>query len=247
MSHQNQELVIITGHTSGLGHALLQRALKEGSYVIGLARRNLSLPYPRLQELSCDLSVTDLDVDDLLLALTSLCSSQKWTKVTLINNAGSMHPVGLLGQLSPREISASLMLNAIWPLQLCNWLVRMFPDQSLRLAHISSGAAKKPYEGWASYCVAKSGLRMLAQVFAGEAANSGADRLVIVYEPGVLDSPMQTELRDLNRAQFPAVERFRQMHATGQLVALESSAHQLWDLLSSEHLAPYFETRYAPS
>ncbi|WP_141733121.1 SDR family NAD(P)-dependent oxidoreductase [Oligoflexus tunisiensis] len=240
----NEHLVIITGHSSGLGRALLDICLQDKTYVVGIARRRVELQHPHLKQIQVDFSIMDYGIDQLLQPLAPILDAAAWQTVTLVNNAGTVQPVGLVGQLDARSIAASLHTNLTIPLQLSNWLLRRFPQQKLRIAQISSGAAHKPYAGWGVYCTSKAGLRMASQVMATEAEVSGCDLSLVIYEPGVLDTPMQDELRKSRVEEFPQVERFRQLHKSGQLVAPRDSAQELWQLLCDKDLPRLVETRY---
>jgi len=240
----NEHLVIITGHSSGLGRALLDHCLSEQTHVLGISRRRIDLLHPQLKQIQADLSAPDFDIDQALQALSIFLDADAWQTVTLVNNAGTVGPVGMMGQLEARLIASSLHINLTLPLQLCNWVLQRFPKQSLRLAQISSGASHKAYAGWSAYCSSKAGLRMAAQVMAAEAQISGRDLRVLVYEPGVLDTPMQEQLRRMKAEDFPQVDRFRQLKISGQLVAPQESARELWQLLGSKDLPAFLETRY---
>lgn len=240
-----EHLVIITGHSSGLGRALLDLCLQDQTHVLGIARRRLDLQHPHLRQIQADFAAQDHSIEHVLQPLSLLDpDANAWRSVTLVNNAGTVQPIGMLGQLDPAAVATSLHTNLTIPLQLSNWLLRRFPQQRLRIAQISSGAATKPYAGWGVYCTSKAGLRMAAQVMAAEAEAEGRDLSIVVYEPGVLDTPMQTELRRTTAEKFPQVERFRQLHSSGQLVAPVESARELWQILTRLDLPPYLETRY---
>ena len=238
-------LIIITGHSSGLGRALLAEASRTEAVIIGLARRSVDSSHSRLHQISCDLSAADLLLQEVFQPVADMLKSRAWTQVTLINNAGTIQPLGLLGQLRQTELDAAVRLNLNLPLSLCNWLVHEFPKASLRLVQISSGAAHKPYSGWSAYCSSKAALRMLGEVFAAESSLSTQDRRVLIYEPGVLDTPMQSLLRQCSAKDFPAVERFIRLHDEGHLVSAEDSASQLWLKLNSPLLPVFSETRYS--
>jgi benzil reductase ((S)-benzoin forming) len=240
-----EHLVIITGHSSGLGRALLDLCLKDQTHVLGIARRRLDLQHPRLRQIQADFGAQDHSIEQVLQPFSLLDSDENaFRTVTLVNSAGTVQPIGMVGRLDAGSIATSIHTNLTVPLQLCNWLLRRFPKQRLRLAQISSGASHKPYAGWGVYCSSKAGLRMASQVIAAEAEAAGRDLRVVVYEPGVLDTPMQTELRKETAENFPQVDRFRQLQITGQLVAPEDSARELWQILTSPDLPTYLETRY---
>ncbi len=241
----HQHLVIITGHSSGLGRALLDLCLQDEAHVLGIARRRVDLQHPRLSQIQADFSAVHQKPEDLLRSLAILDGDANvWDTVTLVNNAGTMHPVGMLGQLDASTIASSLHSNLTIPMLLTNWLLQRFPKENIRIAQISSGASHKPYAGWGIYCSSKAGLRMAGQVLAAEADAAGRDLRVLVYEPGVLNTPMQAELRQITVENFPQVERFRQLHEGGKLVAPLESARELWRHLTRPDLPRYLETRY---
>jgi NAD(P)-dependent dehydrogenase (short-subunit alcohol dehydrogenase family) len=80
------------------------------------------------------------------------------------------------------------------------------------------------------YCTSKAALFMLGQLLKSELAQRniwfGSVR------PGIVDTPMQAEIRALEPEDFPMVEQFRQYKATGALVTSELVAQYLeWLLL----------------
>jgi NADP-dependent 3-hydroxy acid dehydrogenase YdfG len=240
-----EHLVIITGHSSGLGRALLDHCFQDKVHVVGIARRSIALQHPRFRQIQADFSVRDHNIEQILQALSMIDPEENaWHTVTLVNNAGTVQPVGLVGQLDSAAIASSLHTNVTVPLQLSNWLLKRFAKKRLRIAQISSGAAHKPYAGWSVYCSSKAALRMAAQVMASEAEVTGRQLSLVVYEPGVLNTPMQEELRQTRSESFPQVERFRQLQASGQLVEPQASAQELWQILTRSDLPPYLETRY---
>lgn len=61
---------------------------------------------------------------------------------------------------------------------------------------------------------------------------SGAVR-VSAIAPGVVDTPMQAEIREAERADFPDVDRFRQLKEAGDLVSPEEAARKMWAAIES--------------
>jgi len=102
--------------------------------------------------------------------------------------------------------------------------------ENSRVVNISSGAAHQGISGWGMYCTSKAALFMLGQLLKDELAQRniwfGSVR------PGIVDTPMQAEIRALEPENFPMVEQFRQYKATGALVTSELVAQYLeWLLL----------------
>ena len=53
---------------------------------------------------------------------------------------------------------------------------------------------------------------------------------VISVAPGVVDTPMQDGIRDLDEVDFPNVQRFRDLKSEGILRSPDVVARELWDL-----------------
>ena len=81
--------------------------------------------------------------------------------------------------------------------------VRSRPGDGV-LVNISSGAAVKPYEGWAAYCVPKAAVEQLTRVVALEEAAPRPARGAVALSPGLVDTDMQAAIRASDEASFPA-------------------------------------------
>lgn len=119
--------------------------------------------------------------------------------------------------------------NVEGPLFLTQALLPNLVENS-RMVNISSGAAHQGIPGWGMYCTSKAALFMLGQLLKDELVQRniwfGSVR------PGIVDTPMQEEIRALKPESFPMVEQFRQYKATGALVTSELVAQYLeWLLL----------------
>jgi benzil reductase ((S)-benzoin forming) len=81
---------------------------------------------------------------------------------------------------------------------------------------ISSGAARRPVEGWSAYCAGKAGLDMFVRSVNAEYASAAAERSVraVALAPGVVDTGMQESIRS---ADFAQVQRFRDLKENNQL------------------------------
>lgn len=239
------DLVILTGHSSGLGLAILEELLQGPYKVIAIAQRRLARVQDNLLEISCDLSQP---IGELLQELRTAIDLQvaALRSITLINNAANSGPIALAGHLDFEAMARSVALNVAAPMQLMNLLAGYQSQVFIRLLQISSGAAHKSYPGWMVYCSCKAAIRMSAQVLAAEAELAGSGLRVLIYEPGILDTPMQTELRTLGKEQFPGIDRFLNLYKEGQLVAPKDSARQLVRLWQDPTRPPFEEVRYDP-
>ncbi len=229
------ELVLITGHTSGLGLELAQAYLDREATVIGMARRSINSKNPRLYQFHFDLSRGGTWEDKLRESLPR----QDWSRIILINCAGTIAPTGPYGSMEGLQISRSLELNVAAPLRIMNILASVYKDKLQRIVNVSSGASRKVYQGWSVYCSSKAALLMASQVLAAEMAAAQRDIKVISYSSGPMDTPMQAEVRKKKPEDFPHVERFTQLHNEGKLVSPKVAALDMMQQIDRTDL-PYF-------
>lgn len=233
------DLVLITGHSSGLGLELAQAYLERDATVIGMARRSIHSKNPRLYQFHFDLS-REGDWEN---KLRESLPRQTWARVILINCAGTIAPTVAFASMDGEQIVRAIALNVTAPLRLMNIVTEVYKDLPLRIVNVSSGAAKKPYQGWAVYCSSKAALAMASEVLAIEMEAARRDVRVISYSPGPLDTPMQHELRKKKPEDFPQVERFIKLFEEGKLVAPKAAARDMMMQIDRSDLPYYLDHR----
>ena len=246
----SDNLLIITGSSSGLGRALVEVFLSEAWTVLGMARRALTFNSDHYQHLQVDLS--DPQAPELLAEpIARVLGSRPWRQIVLINNAATLGEVKPLRQLSWDDLNRSFRLNACLPIWLMQQVQALESDSLLRwYINISSGAATKAYPGWTAYCASKAALQMALQVAAAESKFQSGDQYFVSYAPGVLDTPMQSQLRQVDQSDFPPLERFIKLHEDGALLPPDQPANDIYRLIQAPHerglsrQQPYLETRY---
>ncbi|WP_153102349.1 SDR family oxidoreductase [Paraburkholderia hayleyella] len=226
---------VVTGHTRGLGAALAEQLLSREIAVLGLSRsRNAALANrygTRLSEIELDLAharhVAQWAARDDLRRFIEGAHC-----VMLLNNAGTVQPVGPLGAQAPEAIAQAVELNVATPLILANALVAASAHGvERRIAHISSGAGRHAYAGWSIYCATKAALDHHAQTVA---LDQNPTLRISSIAPGVVDTAMQAEIRGASTAQFPLREKFDELKRSGQLATPEDTAAKLVAYLLSE-------------
>lgn len=219
---------IVTGHSRGIGAAVAEALLSRDIPVLGLSRHGnpgLAARFPgRLQEARLDLS-KPAEVIGWLEAGTLSAYVAGASETLLINNAGMLAPTGLLGALEPEIILQALHLNTAAPLLLANAVAALAStEKPVRIAHVSSGAARTPYAGWSVYGATKALLDHHARCV--QAENRPWMRICSIA-PGVVDTAMQSEIRSLSADAFPSRDRFIQLKSSGLLWAEADCAARL--------------------
>ncbi len=227
-----QALAVVSGAGTGIGRALTHALAKLGINVLGIGRREHLLKethaaFPdRIQILVADLA-TDAGrraVVDQLPPDTEIG--------LLVHNAATLQPVAPLLEVDPTAWVDHMAINVHAPLFLTQLVV---PHMSTggRILHISSGAAHNPYRGWGAYCTSKAALHMIYQVLREELKERGIN--IGSARPGVVDTPMQGEVRAASPEVFPDLQRFVDLKDEGRLQAPEQVAKFLtWLLLDVE-------------
>lgn len=222
-------LLILTGHTKGLGHAILDKFLPiDGIQLVALSRTTLEIDHPNLTELPLDLS----DLNGLEAQLPKFFPKENFDRYILINNAGWIGEVKPIGKLNPKGIQRVMNLNLIAPMILTDAFVKAYGQKEGQkiICNISSGAAQKPLSGWGEYCTSKAGLAMFSKVSNEELKDKGFR--IFSLAPGIVDTEMQSEIRSATAGDFPALDRFVGYKADGMLSTPEEVADKIFYLMT---------------
>lgn len=235
MQHSSTTKAVLTGHTRGIGASIAAELLEQGVHVLGLSRgSNAALAKARLPHFVQD----EVDLADAL-------SVEDWIdsprlreflngaqRVLLINNAGMLGPIGALGTQGAPDIARAIQLNVATPMMLADAFAKASTEATdRRIAHISSGAARNAYAGWSVYCGSKAALDHHARAVALDAHRSIR---ICSLAPGVVDTQMQSEIRDTTLERFPDRQRFDELKRDAQLAQPEEVARKLVAYLFSD-------------
>lgn len=226
---------VLTGHTKGLGAAIATTLLARGIPVLGLARtRNDALASgatAMLQQVELDLAdtaaVAQWLADDALRAFLQGCET-----ALLINNAGTVQPVGPLDMQDVAAVGRAIALNVAAPAMLSAAFAQAAAQaRERRILHVSSGAARNAYPGWSVYCATKAALDHHARAVV---LDRNEALRICSLAPGVIDTGMQAEIRATAPERFPLRARFDALKRDGQLTRPEDGARRLVDYLLSD-------------
>lgn len=103
-----------------------------------------------------------------------------------------------------------------------------------RVINISSGAGKNPYFGWGAYCTTKAGVNMFTQCVATEEVEKEYPVKIVAFAPGVVDTNMQSQIRETNKEDFINLDRFIALKEEGKLLSPEYVAKAIRNLLETE-------------
>ena len=251
-------VAIVTGSSAGLGHAVARELLDQGWGVIGIARRPSPFTHRAYRHIAFDLSRVVDDPSELLRTLDAHLGAASRTRVGLVNNAAAPEGLMPLDRLDPRLLARVFAVNTIAPM----WLMGRVLDQTppnvaLRIVNVSSGAGANGFPGLAAYGASKAALRLagmsLAREWDGTVGAPGAapekrraNAAILSYEPGVVDTDMQSYARSRPRDEFPWVGIFEDFLTRGLAVSPTRPAADIVTFLASSAAPPFTERRFQP-
>ena len=224
---------IITGSSKGLGKSLTELLLKdENNTVYGIAR-NCSIQHARYIHITADLSKL-VEVEAYQFPEINDAS-----QIVLVNNAGIVGDVKHIGNIENQKIIDCYNLNLIAPAILTNNFVSKYTDLGCQkiVLNISSGAGRTPIDGWNVYCSTKAGLDMFSQVLNEEIKINNSNMRVLSLAPGIIDTGMQTQIRDAEQSNFSNIEKFIEYKKEGDLTQPEITAKQVLRFINEEALS----------
>jgi NAD(P)-dependent dehydrogenase (short-subunit alcohol dehydrogenase family) len=201
---------LVTGASSGIGAAIVERLLRDGWRVTGISRRPAPFEHPAFDQLSLDLA----NVDAIATALAGIAP-------TALVHAAGMLKVGQLGSLNHDEGAAMWRLHVNVAERLANALAPRL-TQGGRIVFIGSRTASGA-SGRGQYAATKAALVALARSWAIELAPRGVT--VNVVAPAATETPM---LKDPSRAnvapKLPPIGRYIRTEEVAGAVAFLLSA-----------------------
>jgi short-subunit dehydrogenase len=197
----NQQVVLVTGCSTGIGRALVRELAARGHVAFATARRTESL-----QELRTEgFRTLPLDVNDkssIHEAVEAVVAAEGRIDV-VINNAG-MNLFGPVMELPLDEIRSIFETNVLGLVAVSQAVFPKMAEQRKGLMiNIGSivGVLPTPFAG--AYCATKSSVHMLSEVIRMEVAPFGID-VVVVQPGGVRSNIAESGARGLERFRDPS-------------------------------------------
>ncbi len=234
-----KKILILTGSSKGIGKAIAEKYLKENYQVIGLSRSKTSFhgyksTFDWIKTDLSDASTLEISWEGIM---QKLGPKEELSELYFIHNAGTLQPIGLLGQgRKAQDFFKGIQVNVAAPLALCEMLISEFQSLPIekKIVIISSGAGKKPYQGWGMYSSSKAATDMLARVIHEEQQGRESAFRVSAVAPGVVDTDMQNLIREQEKENFPHVQRFLDLKKEGKLWSPDFVAEELFALIQRE-------------
>jgi len=217
---------ITTGTSSGMGAAVAELLLDEPAAQFCVSRRENRTLVKLAAERERPLHYLRRDLFDhgklpgLMEEIFDAVDIESAERITLINNAGVLDPVGPSPENDPEEIHNSVHINLIAPMILSALFIKRLQHAPLEktIVNISSGAAGKPIWGWSVYCTAKAAIEMYTRTAAEEQKGREHPVRIFAFSPGIVDTPMQEKIRNTPLELFKDRDNFIEYQEKGNLL-----------------------------
>ncbi len=214
------QVAIVTGAGRGIGRACALILAQAGAAVVLIARSNdeitgvadeIKREGGRALAIATDIS--DPAQIDHLLVLTL----RAFNRVDiLVNNAALIEPIGKVWETAPAAWQKLIEVNLIGPYLASRAVLPHLLERGCgRIINISSGLAGFNVHGTSAYSASKAALERFSGILAAEVAGRGV--VVAVLRPGVVDTSMQTQLRQTPAHRLPQVGNWQALYEQGQL------------------------------
>lgn len=214
------KVIIVTGVSRGIGKAIVKELMKteNDAVVYGIARseeqlKELKSAYPdKFYYVAGDITNAGK-----LEELVSAAISRHGRINSVIANAGVLEPVQDVNHLKVDAWKKLFDINFFSIVSLTSIVMPYLSEASGDLILVSSGASCKPYYAWGAYGASKAALNHFAMTVAQESPKVKA----IAVAPGVVDTQMQDDIRDVfgPESMTPeALKRFEDLKKNRQLL-----------------------------
>ena len=226
-----KEVYIVTGASRGIGHAVATQLEQQGHTVVRMARSN---PNELDNLIECD--VTSERAAELLKDVLKTYEGSE--AYTLINNAGIVEPIGVMGLVENDVIARAIEVNVTAPIQLANTFIQQLQNvkATKRIMNISSGAGRKTYDGWGVYGTTKAAIDHFSRIVFDEQKKMTQPIDIVAIAPGIIDTDMQTVIRSSSAESFPPLQRFLDYKEEGTLATPEETAERLIAYVQSDRM-----------
>lgn len=204
--------IVVTGVSRGLGKELHDLLISDNYLAdkkIFISRSPSNTRTSVLTDYLCiDLSLNTIDYSNIKVADESQL-------IIFINNASVIDPIDEVLNISSKGIEGAMQVNCWSPLEIAKHLAIESERIGAKFSifNISTGAANHAIRGWLAYCVSKAAIKIAIDVLAEENKHITATH----FDPGVMDTDMQTAIRSSSKDKMQDVELFQNYKLEGKL------------------------------
>ena len=146
-----------------------------------------------------------------------------------ILNAGTMGNIARANNISDIELSDALKINVLANKIIIDWSIL---NGCKSFIGISSGAAKKNYDGWLNYCVSKSAFRSMFLQYQKDLPKLKFK----LISPGILSTEMNKKIKAQDISLYPEMKKFHETIASPPQKASDLIYKKYSDYFKSEKI-----------
>ena len=218
-------VALVSGGSSGIGHAIVHRLLSEGCYVA-----NVSLEPPALSAEGSLYLQADLCDPEQCQSVVMRVLEEYSSLDILVNNAGFNDGVGLTS--APAQFMHSLRRNILHYFSLMHYSLDALKASAGAVINIGSKVSVTGQRGTSGYAAAKGGVNSLTREWALELAKDGvrvnavipAEVLTPLYEKWLSRQSCPVESRQKIEASIPLERRYTQPEEVADMAVYLASA-----------------------
>ena len=238
MGESYDNIVWITGATSGIGEALARTCPWPNTEIISVSRRN----HPDHETVRFDL--TDPGSWDAVGEhLTERLATFRGERALFIHNA--LYFWGgraFAGEGDLDDAKTEITANVVAPLVLGDLFLRACPPAveagvDVGLVQISSASARIAYPGLAIYGAAKAAMEQWVRAVRKERAHRGVGPWVTAIRPGFVNTPAAQRDAALPPGSYPGQEGVAEAIRTGHYLEADESANLIWGAIPDAAIA----------
>lgn len=184
--------ILITGAGRGIGASVSNLLAKAGAHVFSGVYDKPDAGCEALLEPCTQINLDVTDPGSVATAITQIRAATGQLDA-LINNAGSIAPIGHIDTLATESLRLAYEVNALGLHRMTCAALPLLRASKGVVVNAGTGAATTPMEGWAAYCNSKAAARMMTMMFAKDLEAEDVQFFFVGIPP--TDTEMQSEIR----------------------------------------------------
>ncbi|KAL9584054.1 MAG: hypothetical protein Q9212_002353 [Teloschistes hypoglaucus] len=224
--------IIVTGASRGIGYAIAEYLVNNSHNVVLVARSADLLESLRVKSPNqVAVCVGDVSNDHLAEKAVETARSRFGRLDGLVLNHGVLEPTSRIADSDVQAWRSNFDVNFFSLVAMIKAALPSLRQNSGRVIFTSSGASTKAYSCWGAYGASKAAMNHLNLTLAAEEQSVTC----VSIRPGVVDTQMQQNIRDVHSASMDEkdVIKFKTAHEKGRLVKPDQPGHVIAKLVVS--------------
>ncbi|MEZ5472433.1 MAG: SDR family NAD(P)-dependent oxidoreductase [Marinicella sp.] len=223
-----QSLTFIAGGSKGLGAALVKIFENNQHEVLEFSRSG-----QQANHIDCDFNQTEKALHTFKQTFAKV-DEKSVNSINLVINTAVLQPFGSLLKADEHTIEQHIHINITATMYLLKAFITAFQQTPCKktISYISSGAARRDIPGLAMYSASKAFFERFIDTTATEQKDCDHPIDCMIINPGVMDTGMQVEIRAQDKADFPMVNMWQDLHDQGKLAQPKAIAEVCFNLIT---------------